>query len=238
MKRLLFATIALIFLAGMTYWILGQNPEITPEMINKIKKVSRFKELLPKAEAGNAEAQFQIAKMYESGDGVQKDPQQTLNWLIKAADQGHAKARYTLGWMYANGLTVRQDYFLAAKYYRLAATFNNDPEAQYRMGELHFNGRGVENDYGKAIEYYQRAAQQGHAAAQYILSSMYEEGWGVKHDLVMSYVWLKLAERKSGDAKAINKKFDPERKMVNLREKMNKFQVEQGEKRLLTMKIR
>jgi TPR repeat protein len=238
MKRLLFATIALIFLAGTTYWVLGQNPEVTPEMINKINKVSRFKELLPKAEAGNAEAQFQIAKMYESGDGVKKDPQQTLDWLIKAADQGHAKARYTLGWMYANGLTVRQDYFLAAKYYRLAATFNNDSEAQYRMGELHFNGRGVENDYGKAIEYYQRAAKQGHAAAQFILSSMYEEGWGVKRDLVMSYVWLKLAERKSEEAKAINKKFDPARKMANLREKMNNFQVEQGEKRLLTMKIR
>lgn len=237
MKRLLFATIALVFLAGMTFWVLGNKPEITPEMVKSLKMVSRFKETLPKAEAGDAEAEFQVANMYESGDGAKKDPQQTLNWLIKAADQGHAKARYKLGWMYANGLTVRQDYFLAAKYYRLAATFNNDPEAQYRMGELHFNGRGVENDYGKAIQYYQQAAKQGHAAAQYILSSMYEEGWGINRDLVMSYVWLKLAERKSDEAKAINKKFDPALKMVKLREKMNNFQVEQAEKRLLTMKI-
>lgn len=235
MKRLIIATVALIFLAGMTYWILGLNPEITPEMINKIKKVSRFKEILPLADAGDAEAQYQIALMYEKGDGTKIDTQQTLKWLLKAAEQGNAKARYKLGWMYANGIIVRQDYFLAAKYYRLGATFNNDAESQYRMGELHFNGRGVENDYGKAIEYYQLAAKKGHAAAQYILSSMYEEGWGIKQDLVMAYVWLKLAENKKAEALAINPKFDPVRKMVKLRAKMNKFQIEQAEKRIQTM---
>jgi len=235
MKRLFFATFALIVLAGVTVWTLDQNPEMSPEVLKKIKLVSRFKETLPGADAGDAKAQYQIALMYEIGDGTKKDTKQTLKWLLKAAEQGYAPARYKLGWMYANGIIVRQDYFMAAKYYRLAATFNKDANAQFRLGELYFNGRGVVNDYAKAIKYYKQAASKGHAAAQYILSSMYEEGWGVKRDLITAYVWLKLAMNKRDEALAINKKFDPVLKMNRLRPKMNKYQIEEAEKRILAM---
>jgi len=235
MKRLLFATLALVILAGITLWTLGQKPEISPEMLKKMKLVSRFKEALPAAEAGDPDAQYKVAIMYKTGDGVKKNPQKTLEWLLKAAEQGHAQSRYQLGLMYANGTIVRQDYFTAAKYYRLAATFNNHADAQFRLGELHFNGRGVEHDYGKAIEYYNQAASKGHCAAQYILSSMYEEGWGVNRDLVIAYAWLKLAMSKREACLAINKKFDPVMKMQRLKPKMNNFQIRQGEKRMLEL---
>lgn len=142
MKRLIIATVALLIVAGVTYWTLSQKPEVSPEVMQKIKLVSRFKDTLPVAEGGNADAQYAIAEMYETGDGTKKDNRKAVEWLLKAADQGHADARFKLGWMHANGGLVRQDYFLAAKYYRLAATFNNHPEAQFRLGELHFNGRG------------------------------------------------------------------------------------------------
>jgi len=235
MKRLLFATLALIILAGVTFWTLGQKPEIGPEVLKKMKLVSRFKETLPAAEAGDPDAQYKIATMYQIGDGVKKDPKKTLEWLMKAAEQGHAPSRYQLGWMYANGIVVRQDYFMAAKYYRLAATFNNNTDAQFRLGELHFNGRGVEHDYGKAIKYYNLAAKKGHCAAQYILSSMYEEGWGVNRDLVMAYAWLKLATGKRAACLEINKKFDPVLNVKRLLPKMNKFQIDQGKKRALVL---
>ena len=235
MKQLFFATLALFVLAGLTFWTLGQNPETSPEVLKKIKMVSRFKQTLPGAEAGDAQAQYEIALMYEIGDGTKKDTKQTLKWLLKAAEQGHAPSRYKLGWMYANGIIVRQDYFLAAKYYRLAATFNNHADAQFRLGELHFNGRGVDHDYGKAIKYYTQAAGKGHAAAQYILSSMYAEGWGVKRDLITAYMWLKLSINKRDEALAVNKKFDPVKKMTQLRAMMNKYQIEEAEKRMRTM---
>lgn len=201
-------------------------------MLNKIRTVSPFKQTLPAAEAGDPDAQYKIATMYKTGDGVKKNPRKTLEWLLKAAEQGHAPSRYQLGWMYANGITVRQDYFTAAKYYRLAATFNNNSDAQFRLGELHFNGRGVEHDYGKAIKYYNQSAKTGHCGAQYILSSMYEEGWGVNRDLVMAYAWLKLAMGKRDACLKINKKFDPSVNMKRLLPKMNKFQIGQGEKRM------
>ncbi|MCW8914516.1 MAG: sel1 repeat family protein [Magnetovibrio sp.] len=235
MKRLVIATVALLIVAGVTYWTLNQKPEVSPEVLKKIKLVSRFKETLPVAESGNADAQYAISVMYETGDGTSKNKREAVKWLLKASDQGHAESRYKLGMMHATGGVVRQDYYLAAKYYRLAATFNNHPEAQYRLGELHFNGRGVEHDYGKAIDFYRQAAKQGHAASQFILSSMYEEGWGVKRDLITAYIWMKLAVSKREESMAINKKFDPVQKMKILRKKMNRFQVEEAEKRLKKM---
>lgn len=232
MKQLFFATIGLFILAGITFWTLGQNPEVSPEVLKKMKVISRFKEILPKAQAGDAQAQYDVAVMYEEGDGTKKNPKEAIKWLLKSAEQGHAEARFKLGWMYANGIIVRQDYFMAAKYYRLAATFNNHVEAQFRLGELHFNGRGVDHDYGKAIRYYKQAASQGHAASQFLLSSMYQEGWGVKRDLITAYMWLTLSIAKREESMAINKKYDPVMKMKQLKPMMNNYQISEAGKRI------
>jgi len=238
MKRLIFATFALLIVVSVTYWTLGQKPEMSPEVLKKIKMVSRFKDTLPMAQSGDLDAQYNVAIMYETGDGTKKDSKEAVKWLQKAAEQGHALSRFKLGMMYLNGDSVRQDYFLAAKYFRLAATFNKNPDAQYRLGELYFNGRGVEHDYAKAIRYYTAAAQNGHAAAQFVLSAMYQEGWGVQRDLVEAYVWLSLAAKKREEALAINPKYDPERKMQQLKPKMNNFQINEAGKRLAAMKRR
>lgn len=235
MKRLLFATVALMIVAAVTYFTLGTKPEVSPEMLKKMKLISRFKDILPKAEAGNPDDQFKVAIMYETGDGTKKNPREAIKWLMKAAEQGHADARFKLGMSYAQGKMVRQDYFMAAKYYRLAATFNNHADAQFRLGELHFNGRGVDHDYNKATKYYQQAAAKGHGAAQYILSSMYEEGWGIKRDLIKAYIWMKLAANKREEVMAVNKKYDPVKKMKILVKKMNRFQIEEAEKQLKKM---
>ena len=235
MKRLFLATILLFAIAGGTFWFMGKDPQFDTETLKKIKLISRYKEILPKAQAGDIDAQFAIASMLEHGDGVKMDVRASVEWYQKAAEQGHSDAQFHMGWLYANGLGLRQDYHAAAKWYRLAATFNNNPQAQFRLGELYFNGRGVENDYGKAIEYYTRAATQGHAAAQFLLGSMYQEGWGVNRDLIVAYMWLKMALPNRDQALAVNGKYDPAKKLEQLTTKMNNFQIEEAEKRLVEL---
>ena len=44
---------------------------------------------------------------------------------------------------------------------------------------MYINGHGVDVNYKKAIEWYKKAAEQGHADAQYNLGVMYENGDGV-----------------------------------------------------------
>ena len=52
---------------------------------------------------GNAEAQYNLARMYLDGAGVNKDIRQGLNWLDLAARKGHAQAQAALGQLMFNG---------------------------------------------------------------------------------------------------------------------------------------
>ncbi len=55
------------------------------------------------AEQGDAAAQFNLAFMYDVGDGIPQDFKQAFKWYKKAAEQGVAEAQYNLSVMYLNG---------------------------------------------------------------------------------------------------------------------------------------
>jgi Sel1 repeat len=79
-----------------------------------------------KAEAGNAQAQFQLADAYLEGKGIAKDTVQGLAWLQKSADRGFVGAEYALAYMYQNGAAkLPKDQHKAADWYRKAAKQQN-----------------------------------------------------------------------------------------------------------------
>ena len=80
-----------------------------------------LKELRPLAEKGNANAQFNLAQMYDKGQGVPQDYQQAARWFTKAAEAGLANAQDNLASMYFLGEGVPQDYVLAHMWMNLAA---------------------------------------------------------------------------------------------------------------------
>ena len=59
------------------------------------------------AKKGNAEAEFKVGEMYETGFGVKKDMNEAKNWITKSASQGHETARFKLLYwdVEKNGLT-------------------------------------------------------------------------------------------------------------------------------------
>jgi TPR repeat protein len=63
-----------------------------------------------KAEQGDSDAQFQLAKLYYSGTGVTKSDAAAVRWYRAAAEQGYAKAQFNLGKMYHDGQGVPKDY--------------------------------------------------------------------------------------------------------------------------------
>lgn len=79
-----------------------------------------------KAEAGDAEAQFNLGVIYDSGDGVPQDYQEAAKWFSMAAEQGLAVAQHNLALMYARGEGVPLDYVLAYKWCNLAASQGYD----------------------------------------------------------------------------------------------------------------
>ena len=122
--------------------------------------VPDFKETLQAAEQGNADAQFNLGVMYDTGQGVRQDYAQAVQWYRKAAEQGLADAQYNLGVMYKEGRGVRQDDAQAVQWYRKAAE-QGHAKAQYNLGVMYANGRGVRQNPVIAKEWVGKACDNG-----------------------------------------------------------------------------
>ncbi|MBQ6972917.1 MAG: sel1 repeat family protein [Synergistaceae bacterium] len=128
------------------------------------------------AEAGNAEAQFQLGKMYKYGEGVGQDIQKARYWWEKAAAQGHRLARQALQ-------------ILPAAQAPMSTLTREQIEDLYRTGAKYYNGQGVAMDKTKAVEYLTQAAEAGHSEAQYLLGVCYRFGHGVNQDIQKARYW-------------------------------------------------
>ena len=87
------------------------------------------------AHAGPAELAL-LARAYEHGEGVKRDPVRAAELYCDAARDGHAEAAYALGWMHANGRGLPRDDATAAALFGWAAQLGHDyaPRMLGRLG--------------------------------------------------------------------------------------------------------
>ncbi|KAI9209356.1 Sel1 repeat protein [Polychytrium aggregatum] len=151
-------------------------------------------DVLKLAEAGDAEAQYQIGFFYDIGD-TDEFPQsyeKAVEWYSKAAELGHPQAQSELGRCYAEALGVSQDDELALRWYRKAAE-QDDVNAQVMVGVFNLKGRGMDRpSFDEAALWFQKAADNGDAEAQRRLAFLYLEGKGVAGDRLQA---IQLFER-------------------------------------------
>ncbi len=123
----------------------------------------------PLAEAGDADAAFNLGQAYRLGKGVVIDLAQAQSWLERAARKGHVDAQTTLGLLlFQNGNRVS-----ALRWLGLAAEAG-EARALLMVGTALYNGDGVAQDHVKAYAYVSRAAAQGLAPAKATLADMDE----------------------------------------------------------------
>jgi TPR repeat protein len=151
--------------------------------------------LISSARTGDAEAQYNLGRIYHQGIGVKQNNTEAADWYRRAAEQGQGDAQNSLGLLL---VADHRDYPGAAQWFAMAARQGN-ADAQYNLGVIYFSGLGV--NYECAAHWIQLAAQQGHVQGQRDLGKMYERGQGVMPDYVEAYKWLKLAQLK-GDEEA------------------------------------
>ena len=118
------------------------------------------------AEAGNTDAQFNLALMYMRGEGVPKDAVEAVHWYRRAAAQGNPNAQLNLGACYVHSTGVREDLAEAARWYHCAAE-QGDADSQYNLAMLYVGGRGVPYDVVEAYAWADVAAAQGYDLAYY-----------------------------------------------------------------------
>ncbi len=148
------------------------------------------KELLAKAEQGNAEAQLALAYCYRDGKGVSKDNAESLRWAHRAADQGHAAAMDFVGYAFFTGRGVKHSPELAFGYFQAAA--EESPTAAFNLGQCYYGAQGTRQDIPKALEIWNKAAELGSGRAASSAAMMYLAGDGVAADAKQA---LRLATR-------------------------------------------
>lgn len=136
-----------------------------------------FEHLLRQAEAGDAQAQCQLAILLEEDENspTEAGGHDAPYWRLQAAQQGHAEAQYDL----ACALDAESDDEAPmtagghdASYWRLQAAQQGHAEAQYDLA-CALDASGKENASAgghDALHWLLQAAQQGHAEAQYDLA--------------------------------------------------------------------
>lgn len=135
------------------------------------QKMNDFNELLAKAEAGDTEAQVEVAVHYYEGDPIDKDPGKCFYWLDKALAGGNMKAALYMGLIYGEGELGEPDYQSAYKYLKMAAD-SGLYQAKTIIGMFHFVGMCCEEDHEKAIRLWHEAAQNDEKLAKKLLHSV------------------------------------------------------------------
>jgi hypothetical protein len=154
------------------------------------------------ARAGNALAQLNLSKIYESAKGVMSDRNIALQHLRSAANQNLASAQYRLGQYYYSGKVIPQDYKEAVRLFRLAANAGM-AEGMHALGCCYLRGNGVPKDPGEAYTLIRRASLKGMPEAVESLNYLNANGIGVQvanepHLMTfLDYHFMKPTERNS-----------------------------------------
>ena len=107
------------------------------------------------ADAGLANAQYDLGLLYYRGFGVRKDTAEAARLWSLAAAQGDAEAQGNLANAYRFGLGVAVD-FAAALHFARCAAEQGEPVGAFHMGAIHEHGEGAPVDKRAAVSWYLR----------------------------------------------------------------------------------
>jgi hypothetical protein len=113
---------------------------ITAQDIEKLKE---------RATAGEGVAQYDLALMYDNGQGVAQDSMQAALWYRKAAENSVVQAEYRLGYDYFLGRGIPQNYAQSSKWWHKAAAQGYAP-AEVGLGLSYYAGKGVSASNAKS----------------------------------------------------------------------------------------
>lgn len=134
------------------------------------------------AEKGDVTAAYNLALLYERGEGMAVDLEKAEQRYTQAADKGYPQAMVQLAGMYLLGQGQTVDADKALSWYTKAAEKGN-PEALYQLGLMSETGVGKALDNQAAIGYYQEASKRGDVKATLALARFYQYGVGENQDI-------------------------------------------------------
>ena len=151
-------------------------------------------ELLPLAEAGDAEAQYLLGLKYDAGNSFENTWSKAAPWFRRAAQQKHLPATRKLGIMTMQGRGVSKDAAEALRLLRLAAS-GGDICAHGVLGHMLMVGYYFPLNVDEAVKWLSIAAEQELFGAPADLAQIYSGRFASHTDLVESLHWAIIAEK-------------------------------------------
>jgi TPR repeat protein len=169
--KLVSKLLSIFFMLGLISYCLPQKVLAVSD-----EGTTSFEIYLSKANKGDADAQFNLAFLYQRGVGIPQDTRYAIYWYKKAAEQGHANAQYSLGSMYRYSYDTEcpRDYEQSVYWYTKAAE-QGHADAQYSLGYMYDYGEDIPQDYNQAFFWYTKAAEKGHYFAKTHRDEMLEK---------------------------------------------------------------
>ncbi len=175
-------------------WVIGLTLAATCLRSADLSPLER--DLLPRAKAGDAEAQFKLGQAYATSPQLRMYELKNAElWLRKAADQEHFHAILYLANFYLHHLEIVTDAGEPAPYLARAAAFGmNQPGT--RLGIMLWMGeRGLPIDRPRAVTLLRASAIRGDEVAVLALASHALDGIGMARDPAKARELLAYATR-------------------------------------------
>lgn len=177
------------------------------------------------AEQGNSDAQWKLARIYQTGDGVEKDSLEAFMIFQKIANQSAYAIPNTPGWQYgADAFVALGDYYRtgipntiikadaskARIMYTTAAMVYRHPEAQFELGRMQINNDKIYGQGRSGVRNLSLAYDKGHVGAEALLGYLIFEGVHTKYDPVRGLFMIGNAKRRASehDLEWINQLYD------------------------------
>lgn len=136
-----------------------------------------IKLLMPLAERGNVEAQYNVANLYLSGEGGKYKPNydEALKWLKLSAEQDHPQALQELGNLHFYGEGVEQNKIKGISLYKRAVELDY-ALAKSSLGWILVFDNDIERDLDDGLRLLNEAMSQGEVTASYLLGLIHHKG--------------------------------------------------------------
>lgn len=150
------------------------------------------RELMPLAEAGDAQALFTLSWMYRGGNGVQQDLMEAVRLLQQAADQNHPEAQSELATFMFYGIGMPPDVIGGMDMLERSAGAGV-ASAQQKLGAIYVQGvysPTIPINIEVGERYLNLAAEQNYAPAMHSLGEFNYYG---KRDYIAAADWFTKA---------------------------------------------
>lgn len=184
---------------------------------NKVPPASSW---LKDAEGGDARAQYELGRCHENRGGTPGDRDEALKWYRRSAQGGYAPAQFIMGYLHDGRHHLEYDHDQLVNWYGKAAE-QGYAKAQYNLGCYYSRGQsdsgrsvpggatvwskiGAPKNLVEALKWYRKAAENGHAQAQYVMGKFYYTGESLPKDQVEAFKWWRKAAENGHARSAFN----------------------------------